>query len=269
MKQSTGSEAKEKVPLMDIIDCVLVVWMAIFVVLSRPLDQVGWFPPAHTLLLLAVLVLFRRLAYPELNRVLQFLVASLLSLACGSVLILAPVPSHWLKNWGVVVLFGWGWIWTRECVFKAFGLSSASPVVLGALRPFFLTPTLVGVLVALTSLVILEFSEDSSTPIVVMWLWLIPSAVSWLFLRLIPSSVAIAYLERPNLWLSVFGNAKTIFLALVIVSATGLVFSLPRPPFLAWGAIVGILLIHGMMLNQFHRWASQARGGVSPDDCTA
>lgn len=260
MKESAAKGTQRTPLLMDWVDCLLFVWTAMFVVLSHPADQLGWFPPAHALLLLAVVLLFRRLAYPELNRALQFLVAALLSLACGSVLAFSPLPGHWLKNWGIVVFFGWGWIWTRECVFKAFGLSSASAVVLGDLRPYFLIPTLACALVALTGLVILEFSEDSRDLLVVMWLWLIPSAVSLAFLRSMPSSTAVGYLERPHLWLSVLGNAKTMFLAVGIIAAAGLVLGLPNPPYLAWGAIVSILVIQVLMLHQIRRWASEATG---------
>lgn len=260
---SSMREESKHIPRMDIVDSVFAVWAALFVLFNHHLGPFPVFPAAHILLVLFVVLLSRRVAVPQANRAIQFLIVAFLSLASGLAMAFAPIGNHLLKNWAAIVLFFWAWAATREFISRVLGFSSAVGIQIKDLRAVFLWPGVAAVLVALAGIVLLESRTIPQARLVFISLWLVPFAMTLVLLRRIPLQVALSYLERPKLWQEVFGGPKTILGVVAVISLLGFALeSLGGQHYLAWSAITGILLLQALLILQIQQWARRAESRV-------
>jgi hypothetical protein len=270
-------------PRFDAVDALLALWVAIFAYLSMPPERLGWFPPAHAFFLLYALLLLRGIFVREAARELQFLIATSLAIASGSVMAFTPMNSILLKNIGIAGFFLSASFWTKEFISRAFGLSGSALVEVPDLRGLALVPGITAVGIAMIGMGIFTFWGDSRAPLVVLSLWLIPFSLNWVCLRRLPLVRALSYLQDPQLWRRTFGGPKTILTTVVIISFAGFILSiappLPPPPppagtqglslvgyvlslarqnLLAWSIITLLLVCQALVIIQIVRWASHA-----------
>jgi len=123
-----------KIVRFDRVDVFLFLWLATYAVLSEGADRLPIFPAGHALLVLVMILLARRAFVPEAHRMIQFVNATLLSLASGSAVAMVPWQNQFVKYGATVFFFMMACVWAREFIAGAFGINAATAVEIKGLR---------------------------------------------------------------------------------------------------------------------------------------
>lgn len=242
----------------DIFDALLTVWFALYVFLTLGRDFPPPFLGAYALLLVCASLLARRVAVPQTRRAIQFLSASVLSLASASAVALTPMNSA-LKNWVLVVFLAWAFGSAREFMAQPFGLSTVAAMEVKQLRTLFLVPAVATGLLLLAGLGLLEFWTDSMASLIALSSLLIPFALSAFFFRRVPSSVAIGLLQGSQAWQRTLGTPNLILAYFAAISLLGYLSEIVYGHnYVAWSVITVLLFLQALVITQILRWASRA-----------
>lgn len=243
-------------PRLDTIDAMLSAWVLAFLLVMHGSN---WFLASYPLLLLVVLLVFRRIAVPEASRLVQLMCAVLLSLASASTVAVSPVRNLFLRVAGTVAFYLLAAFWTKELISRAFELTGAAVMEIRALRPVVLVPSLAAFSIAFGGIYLLTFWTDPPSSTVLFSLWPLPFALHWLYLRHLRPQVALDYLGKYPLWQRAFGSWKTILPVIAILSSLGFGLEfLGHQNYLTWAIITVILFFLGLTILQIQRWESQA-----------
>jgi hypothetical protein len=198
----------------------------------------------------------------QVKRIIQSLCLLLLFLAFGPLWLLRPVIQDPLfRDWVPVIpllcAFGAGWEFVRRALGVTAKLETEDVGLM--VRRAFLVPTVAAAAVGLVMTLLLQFWDHPFAEHFALWIWLLPFALAWLYLRHLSRPLVLRSIQFPHLWRRAFGPPAVILVVVVFVFLVGycVAFILQQDALL-WSAIGAILFLQALVVIQFQQLADAA-----------